>query len=427
MVCSPDCVHIVCNGDSGCRGVKGIEVNGSEPDGAAIDCNGDHSCISTTMTGTGVGSIGCTGDASCAYSTMDLDCVADGCLFRCVGDNSCQGHLTDPAYAASYTVRNTNGILCASHACQFGVFTLTQNLGGLLICGAERACFQAQMTINNVGAIICSGFFGCEGATFLVINPEQNFYVDCQQRNSCKDLSIEIIVTDPMITEFRGISCGGASSCEGAVFTITKRVPAGVAAKLPADGSGGSTELVIAELSCAASRSCANAVFDMPSNVAVEACGCAGGTTGSCEGLLGVDSCIKGLEKLECVGTGTCAGMVETITNPKDGFMLICNDPGSCNNFVLTINVDSHPNAPTFFGGIQCNSIDSCKGLRLFILNTAPGRRLDVGGLNCGSTNSCNNAALVMRNADLGAVNCATPDSCTQCATFIDNKFAPCG
>lgn len=40
MICGPDCTDIICNGDSGCFGVKNIKMIGDKTYGASLNCNG---------------------------------------------------------------------------------------------------------------------------------------------------------------------------------------------------------------------------------------------------------------------------------------------------------------------------------------------------------------------------------------------------
>ncbi len=131
----------------------------------------------------------------------------------------------------------------------------------------------------------------------------------------------------------------------------------------------GNPNLYIEELSCGASKSCKDASFDLGPNVHIEHCGCAGGLTLACDNVMGVNNCITGLNKLECVGAlEPCRGMTETITNPLQDFELICNDPNSCQNFDLTIIMDG--TKPTSsFKGIKCGSPTSCTNMRVTIVN----------------------------------------------------------
>eukprot|EP00484_Ammonia_sp_Unknown_P000474 CAMPEP_0197023356 /NCGR_PEP_ID=MMETSP1384-20130603/4057_1 /TAXON_ID=29189 /ORGANISM="Ammonia sp." /LENGTH=520 /DNA_ID=CAMNT_0042451553 /DNA_START=24 /DNA_END=1586 /DNA_ORIENTATION=+ len=412
MICAPDCVGVIANGDSGAYGAKGIEIaGGMTPDGASINCNGDLSCMESRMVGTDIGSVLCTGDGACAYSYFDLTCVESGCAMRCVGDHACEAHPTDASLDATYIIRNAAGLYCASHACRWATMNLLGNTGGDVICGAERACEGLKVTIDNILSIMCGGVYACKGATFLVVNPENGFQIYCQAMGSCQDMTIEIVVTKPEITELMGFVCGGPHSCERATATITHHIIA--------------VDLSIGELVCGAAKSCSKASFDLGPNVFFLTCSCAGGLTGACDNLVGVD-CNQGAEMIKCTATAPCAGKQEFITNPVDGFQLICADKGACENYVLTINIDRAPYAPQSLFGVSCNADGACKGLRLFILNTGH-HAVDAGQLACTQNNACEHAAVLMQGASFTEVSCVKGTSCDACAIFTDNQYTPCG
>jgi len=421
MYCGPDCSQLMCNGDSSCHGVQGFVLEGNAPVGTDINCNGDLSCMETRLWGTNIAHIGCTGDGSCAYSQWDVTCVSSGCTLACVGDDSCRSELGMPQYAALFVVRNSLGFICASHACQWGTYSLLSNLGGKAVCGAERACQGATVNINNIDSLGCNAMWACGNATILVLNPQNGFSVSCNGFQSCKGMTLEIAVTDPSITDFLDIACVGPEACADLKVTITKVIPVNTVVKAPA-----SRDLTIGEITCGGALSCQNAVFDLGSNVHVELCGCAGGNTRACEGLLGIDSCMQGLEKMECVGVNGCANMMEAISNPADNFKLFCADPFSCENLVLTVKIDDHALAPSFLGGVVCAAPNACKGLRFFIINTGT-NRVNAGDIFCNAPDACLGAAFVVRQADISSVTCAA-GACPEyeCSTFTDNQYQPC-
>ena len=93
------------------------------------------------------------------------------------------------------------------------------------------------------------------------------------------------------------IQCGSMNSCQNAEITISKLLPQGTVTTLP-----GSNDLIIDELTCGGYRACYNTKFYLSPNVAFTSCGCAGGVTQACEGLLGVESCAQGITTINCVG-----------------------------------------------------------------------------------------------------------------------------
>ena len=420
---SPDCTDLICNGDSGCFGVRDIILYGSIS-GVSINCNGDLSCMRTGIIGYDVSSILCSGDGSCSNSVFNLQCLLpNGCKLECVGDNSCESDPIIQQLKSIYTITNSYGLVCAAAACKYSTFLFETNIGGSIICGAYDSCLNSKITINNIDGIMCGGRNSCKNANILIINPQNTFSLSCQSAFSCYNLNIEIVITDPLIKEFRSISCGAISSCEGMKITITKLIPSTMI--IPIDGS---RNLLISELICGGMTACKNTIFELSDNISFEQCGCAGGSTRSCQGLIGVDSCSQGLLSFECTGN-SCQNMKEEIVNPMNGFELICNDPNSCKNFELTIRITSSSNAPTRLGGIRCDQIDSCNGLKVYIINMVTGtarKQVSSGIITCSSTNSCAGAMFVTWYADIDRIDCSVPNSCTQCQKWTNLVYSQC-
>jgi len=423
MICGPDCSDLVCNGDSGCYGVKDIRLSGGIS-GTNINCNGDVSCQNTGMIGTNIASILCSGDNSCSYSIFNLECLPSiGCILECVGDASCEADPLIPALNAIYTIENSNGMSCSASACKYATFNLLTNIGGSIICGAYDACLSSKIMATNINSIMCGGRDACKDANILIINPKQGFSLSCQSIYSCLGLRLEILITDPLITEFYRISCGAMNACENAQITITKQLPLNTIIT-----TSGSNDLTIAELSCGGYRACFNTHFYLTPNIAFTQCGCAGGMTQSCDGLLGVESCAQGISKIECNGN-SCRGMSETIINPRDHFELICSDPNSCKDYTLTIKIEDSPRAPSILNGVTCGSPDACNGMRINIINLKSDATINpipAGTISCGTTNSCRNTIIVTHNADILSIVCGDTTSCAGCQQWTNMKYNAC-
>eukprot|EP01083_Nonionella_stella_P088443 246490_1 len=414
MICSPNCKQVNCNGDSSCFGVKYIMIEGDPVSGARLDCNGDVSCMSTNIRGTNMNIMGCTGDFSCAYSRFYLEGIASGAMLACVGDDSCKGHPTNPNERAYFDVVNSFGMYCSHDSCRDATFNLINNVGGAVVCGAEASCTNSVISADNIESVLCGGEFACYESSYLITNPKNGFSLSCAGFAACKGLHIEILVTNPDITNFRGVICNSFSACQGISVTINKVV------------RSGNPNLYIEELSCGASKSCKDASFDLGPNVHIEHCGCAGGLTLACDNVMGVNNCITGLKKLECVGAlEPCRGMTETITNPLQDFELICNDANSCQNFDLTIIMDG--TKPTSsFKGIKCGSPTSCTNMRITIVNYDTKNRLNAGDVHCGSPTACTNVVLDYYYADVGTIFCGDSSSCTGCTSSVDGVCTEC-
>ena len=105
-----NCAEIVCNGDSSCRGIPMINIDGIIDIGALVLCNGDISCEETSMVGTEVASVTCDGDLSCKMSNFTFTGVSSGLGILCGGDFSCPNNFIDATNVVSY-VCNGDGML----------------------------------------------------------------------------------------------------------------------------------------------------------------------------------------------------------------------------------------------------------------------------------------------------------------------------
>jgi len=281
MICGPDCLELVCNGDSGCYGVRDIEIRGSLSSGAVINCNGDISCMNTGIYGINIAKILCSGDNSCSYSIFNLECLPSiGCILECVGDASCEADPSLTQLNGIYKIENSFGLTCSIQACRYSIFNLLTNIGGSILCTSFESCYESIITVTNINYLLCGGTSSCKNANILIINPQNGFSLLCQSNESCKNLKIDILITDPSIQSFNGIICGGTSSCESAIIKITKQ-----------STKNNNNQLRITELTCGGNRACFNSIFELTSNIIVSSCRCAGGATNACNGLIGVASC----------------------------------------------------------------------------------------------------------------------------------------
>jgi len=411
MICR-NCKSVTCNGDSSCYGVKHIEIMGEQGVmGGNLNCNGDVSCMDTVVYGANVGRLLCTGDWSCALARMDVVCVDSGCTLSCLGDDSCKGHPTDPTRRAMFRVTNSMGMACAHDSCRDATYHLMNNKGGIIGCGSEAACVDATITVDNIESISCGGQFGCYNSNILVTNPQNGFTVECAGFAGCSKMNLEIMITDPSITSFRGISCSSAAACKDMTVTIQKQH---------------SKTVTIEELHCGQAESCRHALFDFAPGINLKTCGCAGGLSMACDNIRGVPACESGLNKFECVGANGCEGLVETITNPAQDFEIICGDPNSCNSMKLTINIDgSQPNLSRF-KGITCGTQYACTNMEVTIVNTGA-NLFDAGTVICTSPSACKNVKLTTYNADFKKIDCGgSSTSCRNCEYQKDGRCSKC-
>ena len=229
-------------------------------------------------------------------------------------------------------------------------------------------------------------------------------------------MKLEVIVTNPAIDWMESILCRGSGSCKDVQITVTKDVPRW------ATNRG----LLVGELECESPESCRNGMFDLGAGVQFARCSCGRKSSKSCENLLGVKGCLGGLQKLECVGSGACDGMTETVVNPQRDFQVICGNDNSCTDFTLNIEVDPSRGAvPEFFKGIVCAAPKACNNLRVNINNTSP-TRIAGGFVECSPQSSCVSAQFNYHGVDLDYVKCGESSSCVDCTKVIDGSSRPC-
>lgn len=252
---------------------------GDKTYGASLNCNGDMSCMGTYVDGINIGELYCTGDGSCAYSKFNLVCIVQhgmGCELQCVGDNSCEGDPTDPRKIGYYNVKNSHGMSCSHDSCRTATFQLTSNVGGGISCNGQESCFGADITVNNIEGVFCGGFNSCEQANYLIMNPENHFYVSCTGPMGCQAMTMEIMVTNPMIDTIEEINCMSANACKDASITVYKQ------------RATAANPLHIGVITCGAAGSCAGTIFDFGPHVIVDHCECA---RGACDGMMGIPGC----------------------------------------------------------------------------------------------------------------------------------------
>eukprot|EP01084_Bolivina_argentea_P256648 432166_1 len=412
------------NGDSGAFGVKSIDIIGSPSSGAVINCGGDQSCNGTAIYGLNIASIQCSGDSACAQSQWDITCLADDpCSLNCRGDHSCSGiphHDTDTETrdmvsatvhrSTWFIVDNTAGLNCADEACVDGVFLLEQNIGGgSVLCHGENACRGAIITINNIDAIVCGGVHACKNAKIRVIDPQQDFSLECSALEACEGLDLEIFINEWSSTDFfKTFDCGGRSACYEASMTVINY---------------GANYLTIESLECGAAKSCQLAKFDII-NGGFEDCVCGSTIQQSCEGTIGIDSCFAGLDKLECVGMNSCEASKQTLTNIANDFELICGSLSSCQSMALTININDHNADPvTVLKGYKCGADHSCAGANIEICNQQQNEEIVIEKIECDGIESCKDTVFgCIGQVVIQEIACGDDGGCDGCVVQIDNQ-----
>eukprot|EP00484_Ammonia_sp_Unknown_P022948 CAMPEP_0197035016 /NCGR_PEP_ID=MMETSP1384-20130603/12919_1 /TAXON_ID=29189 /ORGANISM="Ammonia sp." /LENGTH=513 /DNA_ID=CAMNT_0042465007 /DNA_START=18 /DNA_END=1559 /DNA_ORIENTATION=+ len=422
---SQTCDELNCNGDSGCYGVRDIQIYGSKGGGAVISCNGDESCNSTKITGTNIGEVTCTGDGACARSVFEFSCLPnEPCSIECAGEAACAGQPPPADGSTDYltthfSITNTAGILCSDEGCKYGTFELTQNSGGEGIgCEGVDACLEASITINNIEGIICGGTNACKNANILVIDPMQDFEVECSAAGSCEGMKLELVINNN-VDYLKGFGCYGEGSCVDASITII---------------NNGNQYITVENLECESPGACKRATFDFDGGeggIGFENCMC--GEEESCDGITGIDSCLSGLEKLTCKGQRSCAGLEQQVANVANGFEVICNNIGACQGFWLMILLNNNGRDDTTeIKGYKCGKDQSCKDA-VIQLNNEQNRHnvvAYIAKIECNGVSACENTKFILvGNVIINDLVCSSSSSCINC-NVVDaqtNTITPCG
>eukprot|EP01084_Bolivina_argentea_P111771 199366_1 len=267
MICGSmkvPCKILNCNGDSSCLGVQDINVVGNGD--AEINCNGDFSCNTVWIKGKGIKQVICNGDHSCANSRFDLVCNPHApCAIQCSGDNSCQGlprpncRLTIPPTCSIFTIRNTAGLSCSDDACSNGVFHFDNNFGGNILCNGETSCVNAEIVINDVALLICGQAMACKNADITIIDPRQDFSLECTAPGSCEGMILTLIINNQDITLLKAFRCGDEAACRGLIVQVTRSTHLNV---------------FIEKLECTGLNACQNAEFILGDGISFQTCEC---------------------------------------------------------------------------------------------------------------------------------------------------------
>ena len=423
MICGSDhdddddkCDELNCNGDHGCYGVQDIQIYGSYDNGVVLSCNGDISCSKTKIIGKNIKEIICSGDESCSNTIFKFNCLSESpCSISCGGDNSCSGLSINQL--TIWNIDNTNGIQCSSQgSCKYGKYTLLSNIGGgSIMCTGNEACLSSKIIITNIQSIICGGIDSCKDASFLIIDPQNDFNIECSSSNSCTNLKIEIIVNNNNdISFFKDIICG-SGSCINIDISII---------------NNGDKYITIENLECQAPESCLNAKFDFDGGVGFANCKCGETSINSCHNISGIDSCIAGLNQVQCTKSDSCSNLQQKVVNIANDFELFCNADRSCKGFwfMIILNNNLKENVE-YLKGYNCQGIDACNNAIIQLNNLQNNNIIvKIGKIICKGNRSCQGTTfIIVGHVIIDQIQCHQTDhdgsnnSCQNC--LVQNTF----
>jgi len=282
--CAKSTFTLSCSTDSNCQ----------------IECAGEESCDFATISIDSVEKIICEG---CQGAVITVTNPADDFVVECKEEQSCKDLQLTVTVPADSEVDDFNGILCEKEeSCQNAQITITNLAANLLSieelqCEAKAACAGLVLSITGnheleececgdeggcIGAtgiedcytgieeLECKGS-ECVGQTFTIINPENGFYIICNEPSSCVDTTVHVVINDDMdpddapFVDFKGIVCGSDHACDGLIVSVDNQ---------QSDGS----VVVVGKIECGGNKACLNAEFDgnFAGNVVFEEIKCDG-------------------------------------------------------------------------------------------------------------------------------------------------------
>jgi len=148
--------------------------------------------------------------------------------------------------------------------------------GDKIECDGESSCFGASITVeDNIETVICGDDYACLYATIIVINPKDDFELQCKGTASCEGLTMEIIIpSNSDVTELKGIDCGATEACRDASIMIVNE---------------SSRRVKIEELNCESDGACNGIQFNLSGWIEFDECKC--GDNDGCLGAVGINNC----------------------------------------------------------------------------------------------------------------------------------------
>lgn len=295
--------------------------------------------------------------------------------------------------------------------------------GAEIECWGRTSCAYSMIDAENIGMMSCVGQYSCQSAKITIRNPSPKFQLICGVTGSCQGLEIELIYTPPpgisqsecdptamQKLEMGSLQCIGVSACVDMKLSIRNM---------------GCDRVELRALECR-EGSCGNAQFEFVG--ALDILNCELAAAGAQP--LGLEKCYSNLRALICPDIGSCINEKRTITDPANGFKVLCQREHSCRSASYTIALTSAPRPIAVeFMHIQCSEVNSCMGANFAIYNgqidssTIPLQAISVMvKVECIGMNACTGANFAIGdNVEMDLV-CGDLRFCDMC--FVDG--VPC-
>eukprot|EP00483_Globobulimina_turgida_P001615 UN01617 len=132
--------------------------------------------------------------------------------------------------------------------------------------------------------------------------------------------------------------------------------------------NNGCTPILIEDINCVAINSCSNAIFSLTGPIEIQNCQCGP----SCDSVLGLEKCFSSISEVLCPDPLSCMGRHEIISNPVDGFEMVCGALQSCenSNFLFELTPpDTGLTGITVWEGFVFSGCNSGRGAVITIQN----------------------------------------------------------
>jgi hypothetical protein len=232
-----------------CDGCEGAVITVTNPaDDFVLECKDERSCKDLQLTVTVPADAVLDGDGEIDFNGLLCE-KEESCLNAQITINN-----LSPALLSIEELQCEAKAACSGLALQItGKYELEE-----CECGDEGGCIGAtgvEDCYTGVEDLECKGT-ECVGQTFNIVNPENGFYLICNEPGSCLDTTVHILVNDDIaefeedgFTDFKGIKCGSDNSCDGLIVSIDNQ---------QSDGS----VIVVEKIECGGNMACTNTEFD---------------------------------------------------------------------------------------------------------------------------------------------------------------------
>eukprot|EP01083_Nonionella_stella_P299759 1019860_1 len=358
----------------------------------------------------------------CAGPAPDTECqsIRTALYSQEPGFTKCEKDY-DCCLCSSITCGDANQGCVVFSAGNYGVFggksidIEGRMLGAQINCIGVEACAESQMTGRNVKNVNSAGTMALKNAQISITRPVPGFSLDCVGHDSCDGLQLELVfegpppgyACDPSYVEtiwLNQISCIQTGSCKNLDVTIRNE---------------GCNKVMIGKLECILPGSCADASFNLIGDVEFHNCDLRSSAGSS---ATGIETCFDNLQKLLCAHPQSCRSAVRRMWNPKNGFLLTCDNIESCQGAQFTIDIEADvAELITYFEGLKFTGTDSGAGAVITVNNKqTQGTVLNIERIECASMGACTGTTFIIgHDVSVGEITCST-GACDGCMVKID-------